>query len=91
MYDNNAFRILGIECNADRKTVRDVQQSSKVRAKLGGPINISDPLGFLNTISRDENSIRNAVTQIETPRTRISERLFWFVNINQKDGEALEK
>jgi hypothetical protein len=91
IYDSNAFRILGIECNADRKTVKDVQQSLKVRAKLGGPIHILDPLGFLNATLRDEISIRNAVTQIEASRPRISERLFWFVNFTEKDGEALEK
>lgn len=91
MYDHNAFRILGIESNASRKTIRNVQQSSKARAKLGGPISISDPLSFLNTISRDENSLRNALNQIETSKSRIYERLFWFNDINQKDAEALDK
>jgi tetratricopeptide (TPR) repeat protein len=91
IYDNNAFRILGIAGNVDKKTLRNVQQSSKARVKLGGPINIPDPLGFLNTMERDENLIRDAQNRIEVPKSRILERLFWFLNINQNDAEALEK
>jgi tetratricopeptide (TPR) repeat protein len=91
MYESNAFRILGIESNASRKTIRNVQQSLKARAKLGGPISISDPLDFLKTIFCDENTIRTALNQIDQPKSRIYERLFWFLNINQKDAEALDK
>jgi coenzyme F420 hydrogenase subunit delta len=91
MYDNNAFRILGIEGNVNRKTLRNVQQSSKARAKLGGPINTIDPLSFLNVISRDENSLRDAQNRIEISRSRIIERFCWFFNTNQNDAEALDK
>jgi tetratricopeptide (TPR) repeat protein len=90
-YDINSYRILGAESNANRIKIRDSQQSLKARAKLGGPISISDPLGLLKTISRDENTIRTALNQIDQPKTRIYERLFWFFNIDQRDAEALDK
>jgi len=91
LYDTNAFRILGITSNVDRRTLRNVQQSSKARAKLGGSVNIPDPLGFLNTILRDEKLIRDAQNRIESSKSRITERLFWFLNVNQNDSDALEK
>ena len=91
IFDVNAFRILGTEGNVTRKVLRNIQQSSKARAKLGGILKNSDPLGFLNTPPRDEKTIRNAINQIETSKTRILERIFWFINFNQTDAEALNK
>ena len=63
----------------------------QVQREVGAPILISDPLDFLNRISRDERSLRDAQNCIETPRSRITERLFWFINVNQNDAEALDK
>lgn len=91
IYEENAFRILGVSANASWKTIRDTQQSLRIRAKVGGLGSLDDPLGFLNTVERTESSIREAFNKLENPRSRLHESLFWFSNNTRLDEQALNQ
>lgn len=90
-YEENAFRILGVAANATWKTVLDVQTKLKQRAKVGGLKAMADPLFFLNTIERNDSTIRDAFNRLDRPKTRLLERLFWFTESNPADSKAISQ
>ncbi|MCI0615294.1 hypothetical protein L0244_20065 [bacterium] len=91
VYEENAFRVLGVAANATWKTVRDVQNKLKLRAKVGGLNAMADPLFFLNTIERNDSTIRDAFNRLDRPETRLLERLFWFTESNPADAKAIRQ
>ncbi|MCP4351880.1 MAG: hypothetical protein GY795_40980 [Desulfobacterales bacterium] len=91
LYQENAFRILGIPSNSTRTCVRNAQQALRTRAKVGGLKSVDDPMPFLADIERTESSVRDAFNKLENPQTRLRERLFWFAENTPADGKAIAK
>lgn len=91
IYQENAFRILGVFADSSRTAVRDIHQSLRIRARVGGLGSVSDPLSFLDTIERSESSIRDAFNKLEDPKSRLRERLFWFSGSTSVDNEAIAR
>ncbi|MEA2067469.1 MAG: hypothetical protein U9O65_10355 [Thermotogota bacterium] len=90
-YQENAFRLLGLPANATWIIVQHARQSLNVRVKAGGFYSVDDPLSFLNTVERNESSIRNAFNRLKNPQLRLQERLFWFTNTAPTDDKAFTR
>lgn len=85
----NAFRILGLSANTTKKAIRDAQQSLRTRLKAGSVVKIIDPISFLCPLTYNENIIRDSLTELDKPLTRLRERLFWFTNLTPLDSSVL--
>jgi len=90
-YQENAFRLLGLPANATWIIVQHARQSLNVRVKAGGFYSVDDPLSFLNTVERNESSIRNAFNRLKKPQLRLRERLFWFTNTAPTGDKAFAR
>ena len=77
-YKSNAFRVLGISGSSARPEVLDAYQSHRARARVGGPQSSLDLLSFYGPCDQSEQSLRDALTRLESPQSRLRERLFWF-------------
>ena len=89
LYQENAYRILGVSADASVTMVRDAFQSLRTRIKVGSNINIKDPLCSVCSLEQSESKIRDAFNRLMNPKTRLEERLLWFTKSLHTDEKAL--
>ena len=64
----NAFRVLLADANATRSEILEAYQLLRARARVGGSQSYQDPLIFLNSVERNERTLRDALNRIESPK-----------------------
>jgi len=76
-YIGNPFRVLGLRSNASSREIARASDRLLKWIEIGETPQVEETLPFLPTIGRDGESIKHAVGQIESPRDRIHQELFW--------------
>lgn len=86
---NNPYRIAGITSNATTKEV--IKQKGKIKAfaKVGKEIETDYDFQVLSTITRTEDSINKAFSNIQQNEDKVSYSLFWFLNASAFDNTAI--
>jgi hypothetical protein len=88
-YQNNAFRILGLEPNVSMKEITKRVNEIKVKISLEMNVEYDYDFPFMGPIHRDEENILNALQRLENPILRLKEEIFWFWFETDSDIEAI--
>lgn len=90
LIQNNPYRVVGILSNASTKELE--KQKGKIRAfaKVGKEIKSDYDFQILSTITRTEDSINKAFSNVEQNQDKVNFALFWFLNANPFDNTAIE-
>lgn len=88
-FQENCFRVLGLQSNVSLTRARNRVQLLRTRARFGETTATGDPLSFLGVLHRSEESIRDAMNRFQSPPTRILDRFFWFYVTGPSDEDAL--
>lgn len=85
----NPYRIAGILSNATERELQRQQSKIKKFAKIGRESDSELDFNFLNPVSRSEENVTKAFSNIEQNADKVSNSLFWFVKTNPFDETAL--
>lgn len=85
----NPYRITGILSNATERELQRQQSKIKKFAKIGREADSEFDFNFLNPVSRSEENVTKAFSNIEQNADKVSNSLFWFVKTNPFDETAL--
>lgn len=85
----NPYRIAGILSNATERELQRQQSKIKKFAKIGREADSELDFNFLNPVSRSEENVTKAFSNIEQNADKVSNSLFWFVKTNPFDETAL--
>lgn len=87
---NNPFRIAGIPSNASAKEIHKQKGKIKAFVKVGKEIKSDFDFQFLGNISRTEDSINKAFSNVEQNQDKVNNALFWFLKASPFDNTAFE-
>lgn len=87
---NNPYRIAGILSNATERELQKQKTKIKAYTKVGKEIKSDFDFEILDIISRTEESVNKAFSQIEQNQDKVNYSLFWFLNANPFDKTAIE-
>ncbi len=87
---NNPYRIAGILSNATERELQKQKTKIKAYTKVGKKIKSDFDFEILDSISRTEESVNKAFSQIEQNQDKVNYSLFWFLNANPFDNTAIE-
>ncbi|AUC80905.1 hypothetical protein [Lacinutrix sp. Bg11-31] len=90
LIQNNPYRIAGILSNATAKELEKQRGKIRAFAKVGKKINSEYDFQDLNSITRTEDSINKAFSNIEQNQDKVNYALFWFLNVNPFDNTAID-
>ena len=90
LIQNNPYRIAGILSNATERELQKQKTKIKAYSKVGKEINSEYDFQDLNSITRTENSINKAFSNIEQNQDKVNYALFWFLNANPFDNTAID-
>ena len=76
-YSGNPFRVLGVRSNASAKEAARGADRLLKWIELGEIPQVEDVLPYLDSIQRNREQIKQAIKEIEDPRSRIRSELFW--------------
>ncbi|MCA1565340.1 MAG: rhodanese-like domain-containing protein [Acidobacteria bacterium] len=82
---NNAFRLLGLSCQASQREIYASASALRRAIKLGVVKPPTHNPTWLDALDQTENDVRDALSRLTVPAQRIYERLFWFF-----DPQAVE-
>ncbi|MCB0538899.1 MAG: hypothetical protein KDE33_15405 [Bacteroidetes bacterium] len=85
----NPYRIAGILSNATERELQRQQSKIKKFAKIGREADSELDFNFLNPVSRSEENVNKAFSNIEQNGDKVSNSLFWFIKSNPFDETAL--
>jgi len=77
-YQNNAFRILGLQPNVSMHEIMKRVNEIKVKISLGMEIVYEYDFPWMGKLDRNEHSVINALQRLENPISRLKEEIFWF-------------
>lgn len=89
-YQNNAFRILGLEPNVSMKEITKRVNEIKVKISLGMDVEYKYDFPFMGPLVRDEQSVLKALQKLENPISRLKEEIFWFWLETENDNKAID-
>jgi len=87
---NNPYRIAGILSNATERELQKQKAKIKAYSKVGKEIKSDYDFDILENITRTEDSINKAFSNIEQNQDKVNFALFWFLNANPFDNTAFE-
>ncbi len=87
---NNPFRIAGILSNATAKQLEKQRGKIRAFAKVGKEIKSDYDFQILDNITRTEDSIDKAFANIQQNQDKLSNALFWFLNVSPYDQIAID-
>ncbi len=87
---NNPYRIAGILSNATERELQKQKTKIKAYTKVGKEIKSDFDFGILDGISRTEESVNKAFSNVEQNQDKVNYSLFWFLNASPFDNTALE-
>jgi len=89
-YQNNAFRILGLEPDTSMKQIVHRVNEIKVKKSLGMDVVYDYDFMWMGPLDRSESSVINALQRIENPVARLREEIFWFWFDTNCDKQAID-
>tara|TARA_R110002051_G_scaffold131151_1_gene205018 strand:+ start:18909 stop:20432 length:1524 start_codon:yes stop_codon:yes gene_type:complete len=87
---NNPYRIAGILSNSSERELQKQKTKIKAFTKVGKKIKSEFDFQILDSISRTEESINKAFSNIEQNQDKVNFALFWFLNASPFDNTAIE-
>lgn len=90
LIQKNPYRIAGILSNATERELQKQKTKIKAYSKVGKEINSDYDFQDLNSITRTEDSINKAFSNIEQNQDKVNYALFWFLKANDIDKTAIE-
>ena len=90
LIQKNPYRIAGILSNATERELQRQKTKIKAYSKVGKEINSDYDFQDLNSITRTEDSINKAFSNIEQNQDKVNYALFWFLKANDIDKTAIE-
>ena len=87
---NNPFRIAGILSNATTRELQKQKAKIKAYSKVGKEIKSDYDFDILENITRTEDSIGKAFSNVEQNQDKVNYALFWFLNTSPIDNIAFE-
>lgn len=89
IYDENAFRILGLPVTASRRDIiRRVEEMQTLMTIGKTPYYHSD-ISWIGEFHRNEESVKRALQVLENPNTKLEHLLSWFWVIDKHDNLAI--
>jgi len=88
-YQNNAFRILGLNPNVSMKEIMQRVNEFKVKKSLDMNVAYEYDFPWMGPLDRSEQNIRNALQRLENPVSRLREEIFWFWFVTDCDKKAI--
>lgn len=90
LIQNNPYRIAGILSNATERELQKQKTKIKAYAKVGKEIKSDYDFNILENITRTEDSLDKAFSNVEQNQDKVNYALFWFLNANPFDNTAFE-
>lgn len=87
---NNPYRIAGILSNASERELQKQKTKIKAYTKVGKEIKSDYDFQILENISRTEDSVNKAFSNVEQNQDKVNYALFWFLNASPFDNTAIE-
>ncbi|WP_166382472.1 CFI-box-CTERM domain-containing protein [Polaribacter sp. 11A2H] len=88
--NHNPYRIAGILSNATAREIERQRGRINAFAKVGKEIKSDYDFQILDSITRTEDSINKAFSDIQQAQDKVNYALFWFAEANPFDKTALE-
>lgn len=88
-YQNNAFRILGLNPNVSMKEIMQRVNEFKVKKSLDMNVVYEYDFPWMGPLDRSEQNIRNALQSLDNPVSRLREEIFWFWFVTDCDKKAI--
>jgi|GEM_PF-970330 len=86
---NNAYRLLGLDANAGQKEIlkryKEIANRLKIEDYPSYDLDIGLPDNF-----RNGETVKDALTQLQSPKTNIKEYFFWFQISDETDEKSLD-
>lgn len=88
-YQNNAFRVLGLQPNVSMHEIMKRVNEIKVKKSLGMEIVYEYDFPWMGKLDRSEHNVINALQRLENPVSRLKEEIFWFWFETDCDKKAI--
>ncbi|PQJ72769.1 CFI-box-CTERM domain-containing protein [Polaribacter butkevichii] len=88
--NHNPYRIAGILSNATTREIERQKGRVKAYSKVGKEIKSDYDFQILDSVTRTEDSINNAFSDIQQSQDQVNYALFWFAEANPFDKTAIE-
>lgn len=85
----NAYQILGLDLTANKKDILRRSKEILNRLKIDDIPEYDSDIGLFDNI-RSEDSVKDAIQKLESPKKQIVEFFFWFYVSDDVDKKALE-
>jgi hypothetical protein len=89
LIENNPYRILGLLANSSEREIQNRKSLIIKNLSIGRSYDSDYNFSFLTPIQLTEPTIIQASTKIEINQDKINNSLFWFIEVNNFDGTAL--
>ncbi len=90
LYQNNAFRVLGLLTNATTSQIVARANEIKVKKSVNFDGGYEHDFVWLGPLDRSEENIASAVQRLEDPVRRIKQELSWFWLQSECDAQAVQ-
>lgn len=88
--NKNPFRVIGIVANSAAKEIQSRRGKIQAYARVGKDISSEYDFEFLEAITRSEEVLNKAFSEIEQHKNIVDHSLFWFTNLNAIDETAIK-
>ncbi len=89
LIENNPYRILGLLANSSEREIQNRKSLIIKKLSIGRSYDSDYNYNFLTPIQLTESTVIQASTKIEINQDKINNSLFWFIEVNNFDGTAL--
>ncbi len=90
LYQNNAFRVLGLLTNATTDQIVARANEIKVKRSVNFDGGYEYDFPWLGALDRSEENIVSALQRLEDPVRRIKQELSWFWQESEPDSQAIK-
>lgn len=88
-YQNNSFRVLGLQPNVSMSEIMQRVNEIKVKKSLGMDVAYEYDFPWMGALDRSEQNVINALQRLENPVSRLREEIFWFWFETDCDVQAI--
>lgn len=87
---NNPYRIAGILSNSSAREVQSRKSKVTKFASIGKEITSEYDFSFFSPVERNSFIVEKAFSDIEQNQNKVTQSLFWFINLNTIDNTAIQ-
>src|SRR3989338_4979467 len=90
IYQNNAFRVLGLLPSASMQEIISRVNEIRVKKSIGFDFEYDYDFPWMGYLDRSDENVINALQRLENPEERLKEEIFWFWIASEEDRKALK-